>query len=195
MNGKKVACLVLIMIIATFVYGAQTMQNAAAAMLKEKDIANEEYIDAETECFKEEAGLVRHTDETRELRQFLTTWTPVINKFQSGQDAEQELMKTIRNNSLLTLTQKFEVRENHTNPLVPRSFLASLTVQDEFSKTMNWLGEIERKIPVARVTSCRVKQGDAGRRVNMEIHFEIPLINLQAVFEEVKKKTPEPKKS
>ena len=190
MNGKKIACLLLMMIIASVVYGTQLMQHAAADMLKEKDTANEDFINADTECFKQEAALARRTDETRELRQFLTTWTPVINRFQSSQDAEQEIMKTIRNTSLLTLSQKFEIRQNPTNPLVPKSLLASLTVQDDFSKAMNWLGEIERKLPVARVTSCRLKNGDAGVRVNLEVHFEVPLINLQAVFEAVKKATP-----
>jgi hypothetical protein len=129
------------------------------------------------------------------LRQFLETWTPVINRFQSGQDGELELMKTIRNNSLLTLAQKLEVRENRTNPLVPKSLLASFTIQDDYAKTMNWLGEIERNVPVARVTSCRLKKGDGGGRVNLDVHFEIPLINLQAIFDEAKKKTPEAPKS
>lgn len=188
MNGKKIACLLLIMIIAAAVYGTQMMQHAAAAMATEKDTANEEFVTADTECFKQEASLKKRTEETRELRQFLATWTPVIDRFQSSQDAEQELMRTIRNNSLLTLSQKFEVRANGTNPLVPKSLLASLTVQDDFPKTLNWLGEIERKLPVARVTSCRLKKGDAGGRVNLEVHLEVPLINLQAVFEEAKKK-------
>lgn len=193
MNGKKIACLVLVIVIAIVIYCTQMMQNATAAMILEKNQAEEELVTAETECFKQEAGLIRRTDETRELRQFLTTWTPVINRIQSGQEAEQELMKTIRNNSLLTLSQKFEVRENKTNPLVPRSFLAALTVQDDFSKTMNWLGEIERKIPVARVTGLGLKRGDAGRRVNLEVNFEIPLINLQAVLEDAKKKATSPR--
>ncbi len=188
MNGKKIACLLLIMIIASVAYGTQMMQHAAADMQKEKETANDEFVVADTECFKQEAALARRTEETRELRQFLSTWTPVINRFQSSQDAEQELMKTIRNSSLLTLSQKFEVRSNTTNLLVPKSLLASLTVQDDFAKTMNWLGEIERKLPVARVTSCRLKKGDAGGRVNLEVRFEIPLINLQAVFEAAKKK-------
>lgn len=188
MNGKKIACLLLVMVIAAVAYGTQMMQIAATAMDKERETANDEFIQADTETRKQEGALARRTEETRELRQFLATWTPIINRFQSGQDAEQELMKTIRNNSLLTLAQKLEIRENRTNPLVPKSLLASLTVQDDFAKTMNWLGEIERKLPVARVTSCRLKQGDAGGRVNLEVHFEVPLINLQAVFDDAKKK-------
>ena len=177
----------LIMIIAAVVYGTQMMQNASAEILTAKNAANDEFIEANESCVKKEKDLKKRTEETSDLRQFLATWIPVINKFQSGQDAEQELMKTIRNNSLLTLSQKFEVRENRATPLVPKSLLASLTVQDDYSKTMNWLGEIERTLPIARVTSCRLKKGDAGTRVNLEVHFEIPLINLQAVFEGAKK--------
>lgn len=96
-------------------------------------------------------------------------------------------MKSIRNNSLLTLSQKFEVRDNRTTPITPKSLLAFITVQDDYSKTMNWLGEIERTLPIARVTGCRFKKGDAGTRVNLEVHFEIPLINLQAAIEGAKK--------
>ncbi len=188
MNGKKIACLMLIMMIAAILYGTQTMQHAAADREKEKESANDEFVVADTECFKQEAALARRTEETRELRQFLATWTPIINKFQSSQDAEQELLKSIRANSLLTLSQKLEVRENKSNLLVPKALLASFTVQDDYGKTMNWLGEIERTLPMARVTSCRLKKGDAGGRVNLEVRFEIPLINLDAVFEAPKKK-------
>jgi hypothetical protein len=188
MNGKKIACLMLIMAMAAILYGTQMMQRAAADRQKEKEAANDDFAVADTECFKQEAALARRTEETRELRQFLATWTPIINKFQSSQDAEQELLRSIRANSLLTLSQKLEVRENKSNLLVPKSLLASLTVQDDYAKTMNWLGEIERTLPVARVTSCRLKKGDAGGRVNLEVRFEIPLINLDAVFEAPKKK-------
>ena len=150
------------------------MQHAAADMQTEKNTANEEFVAPTPSASNRRPALARRTEETRELRQFLSTWTPVIGRFQSSQDAEQELMKTIRNSSLLTLSQKFEVRTNTTNLLVPKSLLASLTVQDDFPKTMNWLGEIERKLPVARVTSCRLKKGDAGGRVNLEVHLRNP---------------------
>src|SRR6187401_303862 len=135
MNGKKIACLILVMIIAAVVYGTQMMQHAASAMQTEKDTANDEFLDAESQCFKQETKLAKRTEETRELRQFLETWTPIINRYQSSQDGELELMKTIRNNSLLTLAQKLEVRENKTNTLVPKSLLALFTVQDDFAKT------------------------------------------------------------
>jgi hypothetical protein len=182
----------LVMIIAAVIYGTQTMQHAASAMQTEKDTANDEFLEAQNQCYKQEKKLAQRTEETRELRQFLETWTPIINRYQSSQDGELELMKTIRNNSLLTLAQKLEVRENKTNTLVPKSLLASFTVQDDYAKTMNWLGEIERKIPIARVTNCRLKKGDAGGRVNLEVHFEIPFINLQASFVEAKKSPTEP---
>ena len=60
-------------------------------------------------------------------------------------------------------------------------------MQDEYSKTLNWLGELERKLPLARVTTCRLKQGETGRQVSLEIRFEIPMINLDAQPEEAKK--------
>lgn len=203
MNEKKVACLLLVFIIAGVVYGTQVMQKSTAAIMAEKESAHEEFMTAETDCFKQEAGLKRRTEETRDLQQFLKAWTPVISRFQSGQETEQEILKTIKNSNLLTLSQKFEIRENRgsttsttnttSNTLVPKAFLASLTVQDDFAKTLNWLGELERKIPVARITGCNLKKGDTGSRVTMDIQLEVPLINLQSADAKKKSATPAPK--
>jgi hypothetical protein len=79
------------------------------------------------------------------------------------------------------------MRENRDNKIVPRALLGTLIVQDDYAKTMNWLGEVERKLPLIRITSCRLKQGETGRQVSLEIHFEIPIVNLQAEMDETKK--------
>jgi hypothetical protein len=59
----------------------------------------------------------------------------------------------------------------------------TVIVQDDFAKTLNWLGELECKIPLIRITTCRIKQGETGRQVNLEIHFEVPLVDLNAALD------------
>jgi hypothetical protein len=188
MNKNKVACLLLIMLLAGIAYGTQIMQKKTAFVRGEAEIANTEYEDARTKCEMAEISLGTYTASTAELLAFLKNWEPVIDRTGSGQEAEAALLNIVRSTGVLTISQKFEVKENRGGGIIPKTFLGTLIVQDDFPKTLNFLGEIERRLPLARITSCHIKQGDTGQRINLEIRIEIPLVNLQAEVEVAKKK-------
>jgi hypothetical protein len=180
MNGKKIACIILMMIVAGFAYSSQVMQKRTAAMKEQAEAAD---LDANTaQGAREQAEIKLKTldYDTSDLRAFLKSWEPVISRIQSGQDAEQLIMGLVRNSGILVVSQKFELKDNRVNTLVPKILQGTLTVQDEYAKTMNWLGDLERKLPFARITSCRMKQGETTRQVSLELHFDVPLVNLEA---------------
>ena len=187
MNGKKIACVLLLTILASVAYGTQMMQRRCKAMLDEADAAGMDARTAETQRNVAEMELKRLEFDTQDLRQFFADWGPAIKRIQTSQEADQAIQSILRNSGILTISQKFEVRENRDQKVVPRILQGTLIVQDEYSKTLNWLGELERKLPLARVTTCRLKQGETGRQVSLEIRFEIPMINLDAQPEEAKK--------
>jgi hypothetical protein len=186
MNGKKIACLVLMMILGMIMFGTQMMTKRAAARIAETEAVETDKRTAESDCEVARNTTLRLKDETQELRQFLGTWTPIINGIQSSQDAEQALLTHVRNSGILVVSQKLEMKENRGNMFAPKLFQGTLTVQDEYAKTMNWLGDLEVKIPLMRITSCRIKQGETGRQMNLEIHFELPVINLLAELDATK---------
>lgn len=187
MNGKKIACVLLMMILAGIAYGTQIMQQRSKAMNEEADAAETDARTAETQRNVTETELKRLEYDTQDLRQFLKDWEPAIRRLQTSQEAEQALQGIVRNSGILTVSQKFEIKDNRDQKIVPKVLQGTLIVQDEYSKTLNWLGDLERKLPLARVTLCRLKQGETGRQVNLEIHFEIPMVNLDALPEEQKK--------
>jgi hypothetical protein len=187
MNGKKLACVVLMMILAGIAYGAQIMQKRSKAMQEEAEIAQSDATNAETAHKLVETEIKQLQFKTQHLRQFLKDWAPTVKLIQSIQDAEQALQSIVRNSNILTLSQKSDSRDNRESPMVPKFLQGTLVVQDEYVKTMNWLGELERKIPLMRITSCRLKQGETGRQVNLEIRFDIPIVNRDAQVAEEKK--------
>lgn len=187
MNGKKIACILLLMIVSGVAYATQMMQKRSRAMMEEAEAAETDAKTAETQRNVAETMLKRLEFDTQDLRQFLKDWEPGIRRIQTTQEAEQALQSILRNSGILTVSQKFEVKEARENKVVPKILQGTLIVQDEYSKTLNWLGELERKLPLARVTVCRLKQGETGRQVNLELHFEIPMVNLDAQPEEKKK--------
>jgi hypothetical protein len=187
MNGKKIACVILMMILASIAYGTQIMQKRAKGMLEEADNAETDAKTAETQRKVADTEVTNLKFKTQDLRQFLKDWEPNIKRMQTTQEAEQALQSIVRNSRILIVSQKFEVRENRESKITPKLLQGTLIVQDEYAKTMNWLGELERRMPLTRITSCRVKQGDTGRQVNVEIHFEIPIVNLDAQMDDQKK--------
>ena len=187
MNGKKIAALILVMIIASIAYGSQMMQKKSSAMRTEATQAGDD-CNASADKRKFAATKLQNTEfNCKEFRGFLTRWKPVIQHLQTGQEAEQALMGVVRNNGIVVLSQKFEVKDNRSNTFIPKTLQGTLIIQDEYSKVLNWMGELEKKIPLVRVNSCRIKQGENGRQINMEVHFEIPLVNLEAEVEQPKK--------
>jgi hypothetical protein len=183
MNGKKLVCIILIMVIAAVAYGTQLMSQRAHAMREEADAAESEAHTAESEAIIAKSNLVRLRDDTQDLRQFLKEWEPAVQRIQTQQEAEQAVLSLVRNSGILTVSQRFDLKQTAYNPLIPRVLQGTLTVQDEYSKTLNWLGELERKIPLARITTCRFKQGETGRQLNLELHIDIPLVALDAALE------------
>ena len=188
MNKNKVACIILVMILAGVAYGTQIMQKKSSAMKEESEGAASEYENARSKCERAEMSLGTYTASTADLLSFLETWTSAVERLSSGQEAESALMNIVRNSGVLTMSQKFEVKDHHSSGIVPRCLLGTLIVQDDYAKTMNFLGEIERTIPLVRITACHIKQGDTGSRINLELHIEIPLVNLQADPDDAKKK-------
>jgi ABC-type transport system involved in cytochrome bd biosynthesis fused ATPase/permease subunit len=188
MNGNKIACLVLMMVLAGIAYGSQIMQKKASAMNEEAESANADYMAATDKCKRSEDELARYTASTADLRDFLASWEDPAERVGSGQEAETAIMSVVRTAGVLTLSQKFEVKDTHGSAMMPKALLGTLVVQDDYAKTINFLGELERTIPLARITSCHIKQGDTGERISLEVHIEIPLVNLKADVEVAKKK-------
>ncbi len=180
MNGTKIACVLLMMLLAGIAYGTQIMHQRAKSAYDEAETAASDAQTAQTNATVAETALLKVKFDTQDLRQFLDEWTPHVKRIQSVQDAEQAMQSVVRNSGILTVSQKFEVRELRDNKMIPKVLQGTIVVADEFSKTMNWLGELERRVPLARITSTRLKQGETGRQVNLEVRLEIPLVDMNA---------------
>lgn len=52
---------------------------------------------------------------------------------------------------------------------------ASLTIEDKYAKTINWLGRIKQEIPILRIATMRQTKGQLTNDVRLVIVPEIPL--------------------
>lgn len=178
MNGKQMACIVLLMIVGAVTYGAQIVHKKAEAAVQAAEDAqmSAEAASGLTELAK--TTLERSKHDTQELQRFLGAWKPVIGRLGSRQEVESAIQANTRDKGVFVVNQRFEDKGNSGNRMMPKSVMASLIIEDEYSKVMNWLGDLEKKVPLARVTSCRISAANTGRQIHMEVAIEVPLVDL-----------------
>lgn len=179
MNPKQLACVVLMMFIGAMVYFGQIVHKKVSAMKKDAETAEQASTNAANGYQLAEILATKTKAETDDLRRFLTAWTPHIERSQTTQEVDSAVDFSLRERGItLVRNRKPELKNARDNKLIPRSLLTTITVEDEYAKVMNWLGDIERRLPLARVTACRVTGGSNARQVKLDVSIEAPLINL-----------------
>ena len=180
MNGKRNACILLLFVIGADVYFAQMTHGNATAKRAEAESAETAAIGAEGERDTANLELVKIKSETSELSRFLQTWSPHADRIQTQSEVEDAVSASLRNSNTIVISQKFELRDNRSNQVVPKVVRAALVLEDDYAKTLNWVGELERRLPLSRVTNYRITGGENGHQVHAEITMEVPIINLKA---------------
>ncbi len=182
MNPKQIACLVLMLIIGAMVYAAQIVHNKVSTMRSAAEDASSATVAAEGERSTAEILTAVLKTDTEELRRFLRAWLPSIDKIQTEQEAVQALELSLREGGInLIRARKSELKASTTNKLIPKAVLTTLTIEDEFAKVLNWLGDIERRLPLARMKVVQVTGGSTGRHLKLDVTFETPIFDLASV--------------
>lgn len=176
MQEKQIACLILVLVIAAFVYATLT---AHGKMVKEQKAALEaraEAVKAEGNSTKAKRELVQLKDATADLREFAHAWSPFMDAVSSSQATEQRVIDLIKEAGVFALSQRFELLDQKKDTFVKKRLRANITIEDHYAKVMNWLGTVESAIPVCRVSTCRLSHGQSGNDIRLELVLDFPVI-------------------
>jgi hypothetical protein len=182
MNPKQLACVVLMSIIGAVTYFGQIVHNKVAAMKGEAETASEDATAAEDARQVSEILVTKTRAETDELRRFLKVWTPHADKVQTEQEVESAFEMSIRERGItLVHSRKSEVKPRRADPFIPRVVQTSIVVEDDYAKVMNWFGDIEKRLPLARVVACTLSGGSSVRQLKLDVTIETPIVDMAAV--------------
>ncbi|MFO1482342.1 MAG: hypothetical protein U1F71_03165 [Verrucomicrobiaceae bacterium] len=195
MNPKQLACVVLLMIIGALTYTAQIIHNKVATTRAEAEAAETDAVNAENERSMAEIETGNFKTDTEDVRRFLRSWIPVIERVQTQQEAEQAIELSLRERGInLVRERKTELKNTPANKIIPKSVLTTLTIEEEYAKVLNWLGDIERRLPTARMKVVQITGGSTGRQLKLEASFETPIFDFAgADAEKAKAKAKEDK--
>lgn len=172
------ACIVLAIFVAMMFFGIQKMRMKKVAMQAAADEAKEKAEAAEFQRKTSETSLVRLRAESEELRQYFEQWLPYLSGVYTAEQEEQKIIDIVKTGQVFATSQRTEVINNDKdNGFIPKRLRAHLVIQDEYAKTLNWLGNLEESLPSSRISNYRLTRGLSGNDVQMEVTLDLPLIN------------------
>lgn len=175
MNKKHVGLVVVGLLIAAMVQTTLWMNNRLSSMRQEQVKAEEAAAQSATRLQQERVALSALQESSAELIDFLSAWEPYFQAVNTPQAAEIGVSMRIREAGLVTLAQRYEPTSIRGNDAIPRVMRVTLTVEDEYTKTINWLGMLENEIPTLRIANLRLSKGQLANDIRMEVTLEIPL--------------------
>jgi len=178
MNPKQLACVVLMIFIGVVTYCAQIAHKKVVAMKEDASAASDAADASEMARQTAEILVIKTKAETEELRRFLTTWLPYAQKIQTEQEVESAFEFSLRDRGIsLIKSRKSEVKARRDDKFMPKIVQTTIVVEDEYAKVMNWFGDIEKRLPLARVTACSITGGSTVRQLRLDVTIETPIVD------------------
>ena len=179
MNNHKMACVFLMVVIAGIVYGTQEMRSRTANAKNAADTAQMEAENAELQRSVAETNLIALERETFDLRNGFKEWLPHFASVSNPQEGEQRIVDAVREGDVFLLSQRFQLKEFQAEDrgALTGVLEGELDFEDDYAKTLNWLGTLEEKVPSCRITSCNIIRGDRANNIHMKIKLEMPIMD------------------
>lgn len=176
MNSKHIACGIVAFFIVILVQFTLWVQGNRTKVQNEAGAAQQAEADAVAQLNQERSQLGELRRQSTDLIDFLRIWQPYFTTIDNPQSAEVNLSMRIKEANLVNLAQRFEQAPNKGNASIPNSMRAYLTFEDDYARLMNWLGDLEVKMPTVRTSSVRLAKGTRANDLRMEVILEQPLL-------------------
>ena len=176
MNNKHISCAIVALFISLLVQLTIWVQGNRTKVQNEATAAQQAEADANTQLNLERSQLGDLRRQSTDLIEFLRIWQPYFTTVDTAQSAEINLSMQIKDANLVNLAQRFEQAPVKGNTSIPNTMRAFLTFEDDYARLMNWLGDLEVKMPTVRTSSVRLSKGTRANDLRMEVVLEQPLL-------------------
>jgi hypothetical protein len=176
MSKKHLACVVIIVLIVVLVQITLSMNKHLFRMRGEASKAKTEAANTSLQLGIERAQYAELEKSSKSLIEYLNVWQPYFRAVDSAQNAELKISLRIKEDNLVSLSQRYETVSNPGNAYLPSIVRAHLTFEDDYVRLLNWLGQVESQLPTLRVSNVRLTRGTGGNDLKMELTLEQPLV-------------------
>ena len=176
MNNKHIACGIVALFIVVLVQLTLWVQGNRTKAQGEAGSTQQSEADANAQLTQERSQLGELRRKSEDLIEFLKIWEPYFSTVDNPQGAEVNFSKQIKEANLINLAQRFELTPLKGNDSIPKTMRAYLTFEDDYARLLNWLGDLEVKMPTLRTSSVRLAKGTRANDLRMEVVLDQPLL-------------------
>ena len=175
MNKKQMACVVVLVIIICMVQGTLWMNKRMHKMQSDAAKAQQQVNNSSTQIMLEKKQLEDLRKNSKELIDYLNLWQPYFSAIDSPQNAELKISLKIKEDNLVSLSQRYEV-VSQKNRSLPKLMRAQVTFEDNYARLLNWIGRLESQLPTMRINSIRLSRGTGPEDLKAEMTLEQPIL-------------------
>ncbi len=177
MKEKQMACIVIALLIAIVGYGMQKMRSELNSIRKEAGDAESKAKASEFQRGESEKKLTDLKQKSSGLREYFEKWLPYMASTWNTEQEEQRIIELIKSGQVFATSQRTQILgQKSKSGFIQKRLRAHLKIQDEYIKTMNWLGHLEESMPTSRISTYRISKGGGGNDINIEVLMDVPLI-------------------
>jgi hypothetical protein len=176
MNNKHLACVIIGLMIFAQIYTVIVINGKADAMKQEAETARGAAEAAQQTVNVETIQLTSLKAKTAPLRKYLGVWDPYLRQSSNEERGQTMIDEMIRQGSVQSLDRKYNAAINANNAYIPKVVRADLLFEDDYHKSVEWLGEVERSFPASRVSRCRLTKGTNANDIKMELTIDLPIV-------------------
>jgi len=175
MNSKHLAVVVVGLLIICIVQGSLSMQNTANKRRQEAEKQRSAVNQTQSQLSRSTTQLNDFKKNSAYLVEYLQKWQSYFNEVDSAQRAELNISLRIKEDNLVSLSQRYEMVTLKGNATVPRALRAYLTFEDNYARVLNWIGRVEQQLPTMRIMSLQLSKGTAANDLRAVIMLDQPL--------------------
>jgi hypothetical protein len=175
MNNKHLAALVVVIATIVLVQVVMQVHKHLATIRHDAETARASAEATEAQLRAQRVALDTLQRDSAPLLEYLRAWEPALLTADSPEAGELIISTRIKRSGLVSLAQKYETATLKNGTTIPKVVRADLTFEDDYARTLNWLGETEHDLPASRVSSLRINRGQSGNDIRMEVELDLPL--------------------
>lgn len=176
MNRKHLAAMLVAFLAVLMLQGVLSVRKRLVAIQNQVSEAQAAASATELMLNTERAAMRGIEEDSAAMLAYLDAWTSPLGEVDTPEAGEVTVSSRVKEAGLVTLAQRFEVATNAENDAIPRVLRAHLTFEDDYARTMNWLGSMEQRLPSTRVSNLRIARGESGNDVRLTLVLDVPLL-------------------
>lgn len=175
MNKKHIAAIVVFLAIACMVQGTLWMNQRMQKTQDDAGKAQRAVQNSNVQLSLEKSQLETLRRNSKGLINYLEIWQPYFDAVDSSQNAELKISLKIKEDNLLSLSQRYTV-VSQKNPTLPRLLRAEVTFEDGYARLLNWLGRLEAELPTMRISNIRLTPATKPGDLKVSVVMELPIL-------------------